>query len=163
MSSERSNSAGPGTWASRARVRHRLNLLLAALAIVTASVARVHALDLSADYTGGGGFVLKRFKAPVKNKCAPLQAFENVKSGAGISATACTASTGRWMILHYTSHSWGGQTEYSETATCRVLLPIPADSGNLGRCDGSFVSSPGGAGGFAQSALFHFCSADIPE
>jgi hypothetical protein len=115
------------------------------------------------EFTGGGGLAFKRFKAPVKNTCATLQAFDPATGGAGASATACTSSSGRWMILHYTSHNWEGTTEYSETATCRVLLPIPATFGPLGRCDGSFSSSPGGQGGFAQSAVFHLCTADIPE
>lgn len=144
-------------------VRRRLSVLLAAVALVATSAARAHGVDLCMDYTGGGGLAFKRFKAPVKNKCASLQAFDVTAARAGASATACTASTGRWMILHYTSHSWGGTTEYSETATCRVVLPIPATNGNLGRCDGSYVSSPGGQGSFAQSALFHLCTADIPE
>ena len=90
-----------------------------------------------------------------------LQAFDPVTSGAGVSATACTAATGRRMTLHYTLHNWEGTTEYFETATCRVFLP--ATAGNLGRCDGNFLSSPGSQGGFAQSAMFHACAADIPE
>lgn len=145
------------------RVPSRLAVLLTGLALVATSASSARAVDMCMAYTGGGGLAFKRFKAPRKNTCAPLQAFEPATKGAGVSATACTTSSGRWMILHYSSHNWEGDAEYSESATCRVLLPIPATSGPLGRCDGSFSTSPGGQGGFAQSAVFQLCTADIPE
>ena len=100
MNGERSNRAVLETGRSRAQARPRLTLLLAALAIIAASVTSVEAVDVCMDYTNGGGFAFKRFRAPAKNTCAPLQAFDKVTSGFGFSATACTSSTGKWLILN---------------------------------------------------------------
>lgn len=154
------NGLGTAVWRGWFR---RLQPLLAVLAIVAASSVRAHAVvDVCMDYSGGGGLVFKRFKAPGKNKCAPLQGFQNALYGAGVATTACTASTGKVMILHYTSHNWGNSTKYFETATCRVILPI-TPTGNFESCSGTYLSTPGGPGGFAQYALFRTCNVDIPE
>ena len=148
-----------GNAASRRLRRGRV--LLAALGLVAASAASAYAADVCMTLSGGGGAVFKRFKAPGRNKCAPIHGFENLGGGAVLSGSACTTPTGEVMILHYTAHDWRATTGYFESGTCRVLLPLPSSEA---LCRGSYVLTPGIDGGqFNQTAILQYCDAPVPN
>jgi hypothetical protein len=141
------------------RNRRRGWTLLLALALAAASPVR--AADLCVDLSGGGGFVLKRFRAPGRNRCAPTQGFERLKfSAAFLTGSACVQEEGRYLILHYTVAKAGIPTGYLESATCRVELPIPS-AGRNGTCAGMYVI-PGNSDRFYQAATFRPCDEGVP-
>lgn len=136
-------------------------MLLVALGLVAVSSAGARAVDLCLDFSGGGGVALKRFKAPSRNKCVPIQGIDNESYPGALSGTGCTSATGDRLILHYTYHSFR-TTGYFESATCRLVLPI--DSAIDGSCAGTYLTSPGtGQTYFSQSVTARFCSVDIPN
>ena len=150
--------ATKGAWSRRLRAGR---VLLAALSLVAVG-SSAYAADVCMEYTGGGSIILKRFKPPSKNKCAPVAGVENATYGGALSGMACTNAAGNSMTLQYTSHDWQGNTSYFESATCRVALPLPTN-GNSGTCTGTYISTPGGSGRFLQDALFRFCNANVPS
>lgn len=159
-SETRARAASPASrWA---RNRRRTWGLLLALGITTvAGASSARAADLCVDLSGGGGFVLKRFRPPGRNRCVPTQGFERVEfSGAFLTGSACLQEEGRWMSLHYTVAKGGLFSGYVESATCRVELPIPP-GGKNGTCAGMYFT-PGASDRFYQSAAFRPCDEDVP-
>jgi hypothetical protein len=159
MDTRESNRKGGDTtllhrWSRQLR---RGRTLLLALSVIAASSASAHALDLCMD-----GSVIKRFKAPSKNKCVPIQGVENAYFGGAMSGMACTSATGETLILNYTSHDWQALSGYQETGTCRAALPI-SPAGNAGVCGGTYTTTPGGSNHFWVFANFRYCSVDIPD
>jgi hypothetical protein len=141
----------------------RGRMLVVALGVVAATSVSAHAVDLCMDYSGGGSWVLKRFKVPARTKCAPMQGFENKLYGAGaMSGMGCTNVVGDYLVLNYTSHNVG-YPSYLESATCQVHLPIPPGGTSSGWCYGTwFVSPPGdNANGFNQGVTLRYCNADL--
>ncbi|MEW6271861.1 MAG: hypothetical protein AB1689_21470 [Thermodesulfobacteriota bacterium] len=138
-------------WARRGRV------LLAALSVVLATSVGAQALDLCLDFDGGGSWVLKRFKAPRKNRCASMQGYEP-SSGSGMTGMGCTDKYGYTLTLNYTSHNPSYQA-YLESATCKFGLPLPP-GGKRGGCFGTYIT-PGGNGSFGQWATLRSCDVDI--
>lgn len=159
-SEKRALAAPPATrWPRNLRRSRGLLLALGIAAAVGASPAR--AADLCVDLGGGGGFVLKRFRPPGRNRCVPTQGFERVQfSGAFLTGSACLQGEGRWMSLHYTLAKGGLSTGYLESATCRVALPIEP-GGTGGSCAGMYVT-PGGQDRFYQAATLRPCDEDVP-
>ena len=139
-------------------------MLLLALALVAASAAAAHALDLCVDFYGGGSVAFKNFKIPGKDKCAPAQGFENnytptpVRPAGTISGMACLPSDFPRLILHYTSSVGAG---YFEVGSCRVTLPIPPE-GKTGLCDGTYVLPPDSSG-YTEFATFRYCTVHVPH
>jgi hypothetical protein len=146
---------------TRAVRRASRGLILAVAVGVAAGAASARAADLCIDLAGGGGFVLKRFRPPGRNRCVPTQGFERVQySGAFLTGSVCLDRSGKWMSLHYTLAKAGLVTGYLESATCRVDLPIPPVPNN-GSCGGMYVS-PGASERFYQSATVRTCEVDVP-
>lgn len=146
-------TASPGSrWA---------RLLLALGIAVAAWPSPARAADLCVDLGGGGGFVLKRFRPPGRDRCVPTQGFERVQfSGAFLTGSACLQGEGRWMSLHYTLAKGGLSSGYLESATCRVELPIPP-GGKGGTCSGMYLT-PGGPDSFYQAATMRLCDEGVP-
>jgi hypothetical protein len=161
-SNERGLATGLSSgWSGRLR-GGRVPLI--ALALVAMSAANAYALDVCLNFAGGGTVVLKRFKTPPPNKCAPVQGFEPVGGGGALSGMACSAAAGKGteMRLHYTYHDMQSNTGYFEAATCRFILPIAPSNG--GRCWGTVLVSPGtGQDHFEQSVTPTYCNVDVPR
>ena len=136
--------------------------ILMALAVVAMSAAGAHARDLCIDFAGGGTIVLKGFRIPGKNRCAPFGGFAQGDSAA-LSGAGCTSANGAGLTLHYSSHTRYVNAFYSESGTCRVGVPLPLQ-GDSGPCSGTYTSLPGGSPtGFYQYATFRYCDVNVPQ
>jgi hypothetical protein len=138
----------------------RGRILLVALGVVAVSSASAHARDVCIDFIGGAGVVLKRFNPPSRNRCVPIQGFENRPGGGALSGMGCTNHAGTTLIMHYTFDDWGYSTGFSESATCRVTLPI--DVANGGSCRGTYqTSTDTGQNHFRRPITTRYCIVDI--
>jgi hypothetical protein len=158
MDLEKSNQKTPVGWWWQLR---RRRTLLLALGVVAATSVSAHALDLCMDFSGGGSVVLKRFKVPGRNKCAPMQGFENVQYGGTVmSGMGCTNVAGDWLTFHYTSHN-RHYPSYFESAGCYVQLPV-SPVGSSGTCYGTWILSPGDhTNNFGQDITLRYCNVDV--
>jgi hypothetical protein len=164
MNLERATGAAPSTSLVRGRSRARrgARVVMLGLALLVAGAATAHARDLCMDYQGGGHIVWKRAKLGGKNRCTPLQGVDTTVGGVALTGMACTSAGGHWVTLTYTAHDYRANTSYFEAANCRLYLPLEP-TGYDGLCTGTFISTPGSTGRFAQYAHFSACDVNVPD